>query len=180
MESYKVIKDYKENQELNIEKIIKQYSGYVYTIIKNIASQNLKEEDIEEMIADTFFVLWKKQDKLENEMKISSYLAGIVKNLLKEKTRQIKVDDSIDNYENILVDTKNVHEIYEEQQKTILVEQSLQNMSQEDNKIFRLFYYAGKKVKEIAQELNITEIKVKTKLYRIRKKLKKDLMEGGY
>lgn len=174
------LKDYKENQELNIEKIIKQYSGYVYTIIKNIASPNLKEEDIEEMIADTFFVLWKNQDKLENEMKISSYLAGIVKNLIKEKTRRIKVDNSIDKYENILIDTKNVHEIYEEQQKTKLIEQSLQNMSQEDNKIFRLFYYAGKKVKQIAQELNITEIKVKTKLYRIRKKLKKDLMEGGY
>ena len=43
--------------------------------------------------------------------------------------------------------------------------------------------YSGaikRKVKEISKILNISESKVKTKLYRIRKKLKKELKEGGY
>lgn len=47
-------------------------------------------------------------------------------------------------------------------------------------KFLNCFIIVGKKGKEIAKELNITEIKVKTKLHRIRKKIKKELMEGGY
>ena len=61
MKPYKTIEDYKENQELKIEKIVDEYSGYVYTIIKNLSNQNLSQEDIEEIITDTFFVVWKNQ-----------------------------------------------------------------------------------------------------------------------
>ena len=54
------------------------------------------------------------------------------------------------------------------------------NMSKEDNQIFRLYYYSGMKVKEIALKLNISEVKVKTKLFRIRQKIRKNLEERGY
>ena len=36
------------------------------------------------------------------------------------------------------------------------------------------------KVKEIALKLNISEVKVKTKLFRIRQKIRKNLEERGY
>lgn len=147
MKPYKTIEDYKENQELKIEKIVNEYSGYVYTIIKNLSSQNLSQEDIEEMIADAFFVVWKNQTKLEDELKISSYLAGIVKNLLREKTRKIRVNKNLEDYENVLADTKDLYEIYEEQEKAELIQRTLQNMSEEENQIFKLFYYCRKKRK---------------------------------
>lgn len=60
------------------------------------------------------------------------------------------------------------------------MEKALENMKKEDNDIFELFYYAGKKIKEIAKQLNITEFKVKTRLYRIRKKIKQILEKEGY
>lgn len=56
------IKKYKNNKELDLEQIIEEYSKYVYKIIKNMA--NLSEEDTEEIVADTFFILWKNKDKL--------------------------------------------------------------------------------------------------------------------
>lgn len=180
MKQYKLLKDYIEKDELNIEQIIKDYSGYVYTIIKNISNQEFKQEDIEEMISDTFFVLWKNAYKINENDKISSYLSGVINNIIKKKKRKIKSDFNIEDYENILQEQNEVEEIYENENKIKMMEKALENMSEEDNIIFELFYYAGKKGKEIAKQLNITEFKVKTRLYRIRKKIKQSLEREGY
>lgn len=48
------------------------------------------------------------------------------------------------------------------------------------NKFLNYSIIVGKKGKEIAKKLNITEVKVKTKLHRIRKRIKKELKKGGY
>ena len=169
-----------KKNELNIEKIINEYSGYVYTIIKNISTQEFKQEDIEEMISDTFFVLWKNAYKISENDKISSYLSGVVNKIIKKKKREIKANLNIEDYENILQEQNQVDNIYENQNKIKIMEKALENMTKEDNDIFELFYYAGKKVKEIAKQLNITEFKVKTKLHRTRKKIKQILEKEGY
>ena len=49
-----------------------------------------------------------------------------------------------------------------------------------DRDIFILFYYNSMTIKQIAKRLNISEVNTKTKLYRVRKKIKKILIEGGY
>ena len=49
-------------------------------IIKNMARDNLSKEDIEEIISDTYLILWNNQYKLDLDKKLSSYLVGIVKN----------------------------------------------------------------------------------------------------
>lgn len=180
MKQHKLLKDYIEKNELNIEQIINDYSGYVYTIIKNISNQKFKQEDIEEMISDTFFVLWKNAYKMSENDKISSYLSGVANNIIKNRKRKIKVNFNIEDYENILQEQNKVDEICENENKLEIMEKTLESMSKEDNDIFELFYYASKKIKEIAKELNITEFKVKTKLYRIRKKIKQSLEREGY
>ena len=180
MKQNKILKDYIEENELNIEQIINDYSGYVYIIIKNISNQKFTQEDIEEMISDTFFVLWKNAYKISKNDKISSYLSGVVNNIIKKKKREIKANLNIEDYENILQEQNQVDNICENQNKIKTMEKALENMTKEDNDIFELFYYAGKKVKEIAKQLNITEFKVKTKLHRIRKRIKRILEKEGY
>ena len=58
---------YKESNNIDLEKLIDDYSGYVYTIIKNMAGNTLSNEDKEEIISDTFFVLWKNKNKIKEE-----------------------------------------------------------------------------------------------------------------
>ena len=53
-------------------------------------------------------------------------------------------------------------------------------MKKEDKDIFIMYYYNSKKIKEISKTLNISESKVKTKLHRIKKKLRKELEKNGY
>ena len=49
----------KNNVELNIDLIIEEYSHYVFTVVYNIAGDTLSYHDIEEIIADTFYLFWK-------------------------------------------------------------------------------------------------------------------------
>lgn len=49
-----------------------------------------------------------------------------------------------------------------------------------DIKIVKLFYYERKSIKDIAKELKFSEMNIKTRLYRIRKKIKHELKKGDF
>ena len=150
------IKKYKNNKELDLEQIIEEYSRYVYKIIKNMA--NLSEEDTEEIVADTFFILWKNKEKLDEEKPLSSYIAGITKNLVKEKTRIIKINVDISNYENVLQDCAKIDMICEQREKISIIEKTVKNMKEDDIFIFNLYYYSAMKISEIANILNVLNV----------------------
>ena len=180
MKEHKTLRNYIENEELNIEKIVNDYSGYVYTIVQNLSKINLKQEDIEEIISDVFFILWKNYKKMGNDDKVTSYFAGVVKNLLRERARKAHYDVNLDDYREVIETKENIEEQFDNIDKLNVMEEILINMNKEDNDIFKLFYYSDKKIKEIAMILNISEFKVKSRLYRIRQKLRKKLEERGY
>ena len=156
---------------MKLEEIINQYTNYLYTTITNMSYGNLSAEDIEEIISDTFFIFWKNKEKFDTNKKLNLYLAGIAKNLIKSKYRKIHINNNIEDYENILIDTYDISYNYE---------QSLNNMSKEDKDMFVLYYYFSKSIKEISKDLNCSEFKIKSRLFRTRKKLKANLERGGY
>ena len=51
----------------------------------------------------------------------------------------------------------------------------IRNLKDIDISIITMFYYDNTSIKDIAKELNISEINVKTRLYRLRKKIKQKL-----
>ena len=179
-EKSKIGKYKKNKNELDLEKIVDEYSAYIYKIIRNVANDYLSSEDMEEIVTDTFFILWKNQNKLEDEKVLRSYIAGIVKNLIKEKTRVININADISDYENIIQDSLKIDMIYEQREKLYLIEKTVRSMKEEDISIFNLYYYSSMSIKEISQILNITEFNIKSRLYRLRKKIKKELIKGGY
>ena len=95
------IKDYIENDEIELEKIIKDYSNYTITIINNMVKDNLSKEDKEEILSEIFFIVWKNKDKLDINKNLSSYIAGVTKNIAKEYLRKIKINYNICDYENL-------------------------------------------------------------------------------
>ena len=165
------IKRYIKNNELDLERIINEYSSYIAIIINNMASTNLSNEDKEEIISEVFFILWKNKHKLDINKSLSSYIAGITRNLVKEYLRKIKINVDISDYENSLygydkidfLDT-NIQEI-----------RHIENMKEIDKTIFLDFYYSSKSIKDIAKEQKMSEFSVKQRLYRIRNKIKKEV-----
>ncbi len=175
----KIIKEYMENNELNIEKIVKEYSGYIIKVIKNIYSYFLTE-DIEEIVSDAFLVVWKNRDKLDINREIKPYLVGVTKKLILKKYRNNVVMSNIDDFENNLFDNFTIDIEYENNEKEKIILDELYKMKDEDKEIFIEYYFKSKKIKEIARNLKVTEEKAKSRLFRVRKKLKKELEKRGY
>lgn len=165
---------------MELEKIVNQYTNYLYTTVTNMSYGNLSSEDIEEIISDVFFIFWKNKEKFDTSKKLNLYLAGIAKNLIKSKYRKIHINSNIEDYESILIDNYDISYNYEQIEKTHIIEDSLNCMQKEDKDMFVLYYYFSKSIKEIANELNCSEFKIKSKLFRIRKKIKTNLERGGY
>ena len=171
------IEKYYKNNEIDMEQIIEDFTPYITTIINKGTNNKLSFEDKEEIYSDTFFILWKNRNRLNINVSLNSYLAGITKNLIKEKYRKLKIVYDISNFEN---DALNSVNMYENDRELILdIEQKIKGLKDIDIKIVNLFYYSSVSIKDIAKKLNISELNVKTRLHRIRKKINKELNNGG-
>lgn len=177
MKQIKQLENYYKNNEIDMEQIIEDFTPYITTIINKGTNNSLSFEDKEEIYADTFFLLWKNRNRLNINVSLNSYLAGITRNLIKEKYRKLKIVYNISDFEN---DTLNCINMYENDRELILdIEQKIKGLKNIDIKIVNLFYYSSMSIKDIAKKLNISELNVKTRLHRIRKKIKKELNNGG-
>lgn len=175
----KAISAYICNNKLAIEEVVKDYSNYVYAIVRNNRN-NLTAEDMEEIALDVFTAVWKNQDKLDVNKSMSAYISGITRNLIKYKFRQAKLMLNIEDYEGQIVDLDDVELISIQNEREIAISKELDKLKQEDKDIFIEYYYSGKSIKEIAIMFNMSESKIKSKLFRIRKRLCKILKERGY
>ncbi len=179
MESKELIQDYKINGVLNIEQIYNKFYNYVNTIIINNSKGFLEDEDIEEIISDTFLILWKNSQKLDQNKYIKPYIAGITKNLIREKMRKKEKFLSILDYENSFEIKESIDLIIEEREKVNNLKEIIKKFNTKDKEIFELYYYEAKKIKDIAIILGISEVTVKQRLYRIRKKIRKIVEKEG-
>ena len=179
MEEINLISKYKQNGNIKIEEIFMEYNSYIYKIIKNMAPY-LSNEDIEEIILDVFLAIWNNKERVRDELPIKPYIAGITKNVVRNKCKAINITYNLDDYENIIEDSMNVQTLIEENERNELIKKALEEMKEIDRNIFILFYYNSMSINQIAEKLNISEVNTKTKLHRIRKQIKKFLIEGGY
>lgn len=118
MNNSKKIKEYIKNNELDLEVIINEYSAYIGTIIDNMTKSILFNEDKEEICSDVFFILWKNTKKLDINKKLSSYIAGVTRNVVKEYLKKKKNVYDISDYENVLYsDNQLMTSLYKNEQE---------------------------------------------------------------
>lgn len=169
------IKHYIVNNELDLEKIINDYSAYIGTIIDNVSKYKLSKEDKEEICSDIFYILWKNTYKLDINKTMSSYIAGITRNIVKDFLKKNMILYDISDYENNLYSYDKIELLDNNIEEISKIERKLDNMKEIDRRVFLDFYYYSKSIKDIAKERNITEFSVKQRLYRIRNKIKKEV-----
>lgn len=163
---------------LDIEELIQRYNSYVYKILKNSISN---ESDIEEILADVFIIFWNNYERLDSTTEIRPYLIGIVRNLIKKKYREYSITNlNMELCDEVIAESIDIEELAENEEKSKIISNTLVNMKDVDRKVFMMFYYNQKKIKEIAMMLKISEAKVKIILHRTRKIIKKNLKERGY
>ena len=79
---------------IDLDEIVDEFTPYVKKVIDNMVGNNLSYEDKEEILTDTFFVLWKNRNNKINYL--DSYIAGIAKNLVKEKFKKFNITYNIE------------------------------------------------------------------------------------
>lgn len=142
---------------LDIEVIIREYASYVYKVIDNIALNSLTKQDKEDLVSETFYLLWKNQDKVNSNMK--SYMATIARNLcyqaLKRENDTFSLDNNLDTY------TENF-------ETRIFILEQIKRLNENERKVFNLYYIKGYKIKEISKIMKKSVANIKVILYRIR------------
>ena len=175
------IEKYIKNNILDIEQLIKDYKTYIYAIAKNNSKGFLSNEDIEEIVSDTFLTIWHNKNKIEKNKILKNYISAVTKNLVLKKFRE-KQSSNLNislNDENLSSEYNDIEYVYENSLIEKTINEELKNFTKSEYQIFTKYYYFSKSIKEIASEMNISESLVKVKLHRVRKKLKERLKSKG-
>ena len=163
-----------------LEKIMRKYSGYVCTVVRNFSRGALTEEDIDEISVEVFYKLWSVRQKLDIRVGLSAYLSAAARNAVKNRFRDLPPP-----YEDIAElelpsDDISVEDTAELSAMTECLNEGVEQLAPKEREIFLRFYLYGEKSSQIAKAMNISEGSVRTDLHRTREKLKKYMSERGY
>ena len=158
-----------------LELIIEKYNNYVATIVVNILGGIMAREDIQEVINDVFFLLWKSVNKIDTDTypSIKGYLAVIAQNAAKSKLRTIKKETAFK--EDVFSDS--VDEIERSDTREWVIS-CIRQLNRYEQIVLVKYYYQNKSIKKIAEEEGIPESTVKTRMRRGKEHLR-ELLEKG-
>ena len=152
IDEQKLLHNLKKRNRNSLDDIIKIYTPYVSVIVYNTVGCKLSKEDMEEIVSDTFFLLWQNSLNIdETKGNMRSYLATIARNTSKNKLRKYHSNE-------------------------VLNEQIISSdLTPQDNIIKA--ENGHEKIKTISKAMNISLSTVKTKLYRGKQKLKNTIIK---
>lgn len=157
--------------------LIDTYKDYVFTICWRVLKNR---EEAEEAAQDTFLKVYKTLGSFEQKSKFSTWLYTVTYRTALDKTRRKHlIIQSVDNHSTDIPAIQIADE--REQQPDAQIhaqdlkghlEKAIQLLPAEDASIITLFYLNERSVKEVADMMNMTQTNVKTKLHRLRERLK--------
>ena len=137
------------NREKNsIDEAIRIYTPYLSTVLYHMAGNSLPKEDIEEIVADVFVILWKNAERIDLQKgTLRSYLAAVARNFALKR-----------------INRKTDHTVLED--------------IEPDSEIFVRRYKFDEKIKDISKAMGLNISTVKTRLSRGKRKLRKMLLNA--
>ena len=175
MDDRTIINQIQKGDHKSLELLIDKYNRYVTVIVFNILNGVMGNEDIQEVVSDTFFLLWKNIHKvdLDTLSDLKNYLATIAKNAAKSKLRAYK--QTLPLMDEILnTDENEIEKIHTKD----WVISCIRQLKRSEQIVLIKYYYQCKTIKEISDEELLPESTVKTRL-RTGKIHLKELLEKG-
>ncbi|MCI8637161.1 MAG: RNA polymerase sigma factor [Clostridia bacterium] len=136
-----------------------------------IAKARLKNEaDIEDVVQETMIILYTKLSKLRDNTKFEIWLYKILINQCNKKYRKNKISLlSLETIEN-----QKTYSNEENIEDKLNYEEILAMFKEQDQMLLLLYYSNGYTTKQISQILNKNENTIKTKLRRMKEKIKEN------
>ena len=177
MEDREIVDLYWQRSDRAIAETDQKYGRYCRTIAMNICGSN---EDAEECVNDTWFRAWNRMPS-ERPTVLSAFLGCITRNLaincIKAKNRikrgRGEASLALEELSECIPDGRSPEKVLEEK------ELFTADLKETDRTIFVLRYWYLVPVADIAEKLHCSQGKVKSSLFRTRKKLREALQKEG-
>ncbi len=174
--SYRRFRD--EGDESGLVEIIRDYKDglifYLNSFVGNIHTA-------EELTEDTFVLLGIKKPKNKEKGSFKTWLYTIGRNVAIDYLRRNSktAEISIDEYEDLISEEKSLELSYIQEERKIMIHQSLSKLKLEYRQVLWLTYFEGLSNKEAAIVMKKSVHNIETLVYRARNALKSQLeMEG--
>ncbi|MBQ2687402.1 MAG: sigma-70 family RNA polymerase sigma factor [Clostridia bacterium] len=160
----------------------RKYGRLCYSISLNILGS---EEDSKECVNDTYIKTWNSIPPHKPDV-LSAFLAKITRALsisrlrmLRAQKRDVKAAVSFDELNDCIAEKGRVYENIEAEELKNIIESFLKNQNDNERNIFICRYFYGDSISDICKRFHFSQSKVKTTLYRTRKKLREHLVKEG-
>lgn len=160
-----------------------KYGKFCYSISYNILHN---DQDAEECVNDTWLGAWNSMPP-QKPSRLSIFLGKITRNLSLDKYRKYNAEkrritrtaEALDELTECISGGDNVSEFVDEMFVTEQIEAFLYKQSTEKRYIFIRKYWYLDSIKEISEDIGISESKVTSALFRMRSQLKDHLLKEG-
>ena len=168
------------------EQAIKEVETKYGSMLKALANGILKKpEDVEEIVNDTLLAAW--QSIPPNTPKnLKTYLGRIVRGkaisryrTLTAQKRSAGVPEILTELEDCIPAPADVESTAEANEVSAFINEWLDGLSKEDAALFVRRYWYGESVKELADKLGVSPMKLTQRLYSLRRKLRAFLERRG-
>ncbi len=173
-----IIRLIKCRDEGGMDELLRHFSPLISYIISPILEN---PSDREECMSEISMKIWDKIEQYdEKKGSFNGWLTAIARNTALNMARQIKIDLSTEEIHTEAVSpAPGPEEILLRQEQEKALKNALSKLSRKEKEYFYRKYYYMQSTAQIACELSTTERAVEGKLYRLKKKLRKELGGDG-
>jgi RNA polymerase sigma-70 factor, ECF subfamily len=155
------------------------YGNYYQRLTRLLARMSVRREDIEEVVNDTFWVVWTKAGDFRGASQLSTWIIGIAYRRALNALRRAKLRPVADH--EFDEDSVSVDSTDSQQTDREWIALGLERLPVEQRMALELTYTLGHSCEEVAAILDCPVNTVKTRLFRARETLKQVLptLAGG-
>ena len=183
MEDGKIIDLYWARSQQAITESERKYGPYCHTIARRILD---REEDAEECVNDTWLRAWNAMPPQRPRI-LSAFFGKLIRNLSLDRWRRLRaakrggsqVEVALHELEDCLPDARRPDEDLEASETAAIISAFLRRQSETDRALFVRRYFHLEPLDELGVRFGLSAGQVKSRLHRMRGKLKKELEREG-
>lgn len=183
MEDSQIIDLYFARSEQAIQETDTKYGGYCYSIAYNILTN---QEDSEEAVSDTYFSAWKAMPP-RRPPALAAFLGKITRNISIDRWRKARafkrgegqIEIALEELAECVSGAESAEDTVIRKEVLASLNRFLATLTSTERSVFLCRYWYLDSTKEIAEQSGFSESKVKSILFRLRKRLNGHLEKEG-
>ncbi|MDF2720634.1 MAG: hypothetical protein K0Q59_309 [Paenibacillus sp.] len=163
-----------------LERLMDTYGQGVYGLVSRILAGAGQAEDVEECVSDVFLSAWRRIGEYDREKgSLRTWLLILAKYAALDARRKLLRSPGAEPFEDRDKAGANVEEAVISKEANAELIATVNALPEPDRTIFYRRYFYYETVEQIANGLRLTGKAVENRLYRLRKRFKAKLGEGG-